>query len=161
VHSTRSHKWWSYKLLVHGRWFSSGTPASSTTKTGRHNIAEILLKMAWNTKIQSWNPKVAWYVSFKRYRIYVPQMTIIAIVTNMRNIRLLAPRLRFSFSFRSEYLVFRGLPRLSAKNWVSCTESTIFDRNMWHIVTKIICSCCLVVTIPSFIFTGSLTWVTR
>jgi hypothetical protein len=89
VHSTRSHKWWSYKLLVHGRWFSSGTPASSTTKTGRHNIAEILLKMAWNTKIQSWNPKVAWYVSFKRYRIYVPQMTIIAIVTNMRNIRLL------------------------------------------------------------------------
>jgi hypothetical protein len=28
----------------------SGTPASSTTKTGRHDIAEILLKMALNTK---------------------------------------------------------------------------------------------------------------
>ena len=27
-------------------------PASSTTKTGRHNIAEILLKLALNTKIQ-------------------------------------------------------------------------------------------------------------
>jgi hypothetical protein len=27
-------------LLAHGRWFSSGTPASSTTKTGRHDIAE-------------------------------------------------------------------------------------------------------------------------
>jgi hypothetical protein len=27
-------------LLVHGRWFSPGTPASSTTKTGRHDIAE-------------------------------------------------------------------------------------------------------------------------
>jgi hypothetical protein len=26
-------------------WFSPGTPASSTTKTGRHNIAEILLKV--------------------------------------------------------------------------------------------------------------------
>jgi hypothetical protein len=29
-----------YQLLVHGRWFSPGTPASSTTKTGRHDIAE-------------------------------------------------------------------------------------------------------------------------
>jgi hypothetical protein len=29
-----------YRLLVHGRWFSSGIPASSTTKTGRHDIAE-------------------------------------------------------------------------------------------------------------------------
>jgi hypothetical protein len=29
-------------LLAHGQWFSPGTPASSTTKTGRHNIAEIL-----------------------------------------------------------------------------------------------------------------------
>jgi hypothetical protein len=27
-------------LLAHGRWFSPGTPASSTTKTGRHDIAE-------------------------------------------------------------------------------------------------------------------------
>jgi hypothetical protein len=28
----------------------SGTPASSTTKTGRHDIAEILLKVALNTQ---------------------------------------------------------------------------------------------------------------
>ena len=35
-----------YQLLAHGRWFSQGTPASSTTKTGRHDIAEILLKVA-------------------------------------------------------------------------------------------------------------------
>jgi hypothetical protein len=34
-------------LLAHGRWFS---PASSTTKTGRHDIAEILPKVALNTK---------------------------------------------------------------------------------------------------------------
>jgi predicted nucleic acid-binding Zn finger protein len=33
-------------LLVHGRWFSPGFPAASATKTGRHDIAEILLKMA-------------------------------------------------------------------------------------------------------------------
>jgi hypothetical protein len=39
-------------LLAHGRWFSPGTPASSTTKTGCHEIAEILLKIALNTKNQ-------------------------------------------------------------------------------------------------------------
>jgi hypothetical protein len=33
-------------LLAHDWWFSPGTPASSTTKTGRHDIAEILLKVA-------------------------------------------------------------------------------------------------------------------
>jgi hypothetical protein len=41
-----------YQLLAHGWWFSPGTPASSTTKTGRHDIAELLLKVALNTKIQ-------------------------------------------------------------------------------------------------------------
>jgi hypothetical protein len=35
-----------YQLLAHGRWFSPDTPVSSTTKTGRHDIAEILLKVA-------------------------------------------------------------------------------------------------------------------
>jgi hypothetical protein len=29
-----------YQLLAHGRWFSPGIPASSTIKTGRHDIAE-------------------------------------------------------------------------------------------------------------------------
>jgi len=38
-----------YQLLAHGRWFSPCTPASSTTKTGRHDIAEILLKLVLNT----------------------------------------------------------------------------------------------------------------
>ena len=36
-----------YQLLAHGQWFS---PTSSTTKTGRHDIAEILQKVALNTK---------------------------------------------------------------------------------------------------------------
>jgi hypothetical protein len=34
-----------YQLLAHDRWFSL---ASSTTKTGRHDISEILLKVALN-----------------------------------------------------------------------------------------------------------------
>jgi len=39
-----------YQLLAHGRWFSPGTPASSTTTTGRHDITEILLKVALKHK---------------------------------------------------------------------------------------------------------------
>jgi hypothetical protein len=41
-----------YQLLAHGQWFS---PTSSTTKTSQHDIAEILLKVALNTKNQSIN----------------------------------------------------------------------------------------------------------
>jgi hypothetical protein len=37
-----------YQLLPHGQWFSPGTLSSSTTNTGRHDIAEILLKVALN-----------------------------------------------------------------------------------------------------------------
>jgi hypothetical protein len=44
VASDRAYKW-----LAHGRWYSPNTPASSTTKTGRHDKAEILLKVALST----------------------------------------------------------------------------------------------------------------
>ncbi|VVH60858.1 hypothetical protein BAZOLSSOX_2575, partial [uncultured Gammaproteobacteria bacterium] len=42
-----------YQLLAHGGWFSQGTPASCTSKKGCHDLAEILLKMALNTKNHS------------------------------------------------------------------------------------------------------------
>jgi len=42
-----------YQLLVHGRWFSPGTPASFSSKPDRNDISEILLKVALNTKDQS------------------------------------------------------------------------------------------------------------
>jgi hypothetical protein len=37
-------------LLAHGPWFFPGNPASSTTKAGRHDIAEILLKVVLKHK---------------------------------------------------------------------------------------------------------------
>jgi hypothetical protein len=52
-------------LLAHGRWFSPGTPASSTTKTGHHDIAEILLRMALNIKNQSINQSFDFYICLK------------------------------------------------------------------------------------------------
>jgi hypothetical protein len=54
-------------LLAHGRWFSPGTPASSTTKTGRHDIAEILLKVALKHQISNSNSLLGErFVGFKR-----------------------------------------------------------------------------------------------
>jgi hypothetical protein len=41
-----------YQLLAYGHLFSPGTPAFSTTNSGRHDIADILLKVALNTKNQ-------------------------------------------------------------------------------------------------------------
>ena len=38
-----------YSAFARGRWFSPGIPVSSTIKTDRHDIIEILLKMASNT----------------------------------------------------------------------------------------------------------------
>jgi hypothetical protein len=50
VHSTPIASDKVYQLLPHGRWFSPGTPAFSTTNTGRLDIAEILLKVALSKK---------------------------------------------------------------------------------------------------------------
>jgi len=45
--------------IAAGPWFSPGTPVSSTNKTARHDITEILLKVAWNTI----NQPIYWMVS--------------------------------------------------------------------------------------------------
>ena len=47
-----------YQLLAYGRWFSPGTPDSSTTKTGRHDIGEILLKVTLSTINKSINQSI-------------------------------------------------------------------------------------------------------
>jgi hypothetical protein len=50
---------------VTGQWFSQGTPVSSTNKTNRHNITEILLKVALNTIIP--NPSSKMVVTEKKF----------------------------------------------------------------------------------------------
>jgi hypothetical protein len=44
--------------MVAGQWFSPGTLVSSTKKTDRHDIAEILLKVALNTITLTANPEM-------------------------------------------------------------------------------------------------------
>jgi hypothetical protein len=62
-----------YQLLVHGRWFSPGTPVASTTKTGRHDIAEILLKVALKHQksIKSTNNSSISAISWREQIIYI------------------------------------------------------------------------------------------
>ena len=42
-----------YRLFAYGRWFSPGSTAFSTTKTGRPDIAGILLRVALSTIYKS------------------------------------------------------------------------------------------------------------
>ena len=53
--------------LVAGRWFSLGTTVSSTNKTDCHDIAEILLKVAFNTIILNPSTGILVYYSFSIY----------------------------------------------------------------------------------------------
>jgi hypothetical protein len=62
-------------LLAHGRWFSPGTPASSTTKTGRHDIAEILLKVA----LKHQNQKNQINIVIRRVAPYTPTRSCVHI----------------------------------------------------------------------------------
>jgi hypothetical protein len=66
VHSTHSASDKVYQLLAHGRWFFPGTPASSTTKTGRHDIAEILLKVA----LKHQKSKIIFVYSIPLFTVY-------------------------------------------------------------------------------------------
>jgi hypothetical protein len=54
--------------LATGQWFSPGPPVSSTNKTDRHDITEMLLKEALNTIKQTTNNLWLW--------IYLQQVTI-------------------------------------------------------------------------------------
>jgi hypothetical protein len=62
-------------LLAHGGWFSPGTLASSTTKTGRYDIAEILLKVAF--KHQKSNQKSATVISMPEEKYFIVLVTIL------------------------------------------------------------------------------------
>ena len=71
-----------YQLLAHGRWFSPGTPPSSTTKTGRHDIAEILLKVELSTKNQKNQsiPSIIFSVLQVEFKTNITQFDMICLV---------------------------------------------------------------------------------
>jgi hypothetical protein len=68
-----------YQLFAHGRWFTPGSSVSSTTKTGRHDIVEILLKAALNTINQIKSQQTNWLFRtiFVFYFLLVIQVDVI------------------------------------------------------------------------------------
>ena len=68
-----------YQLFAHGRWFTPGSPVSSTTKTGRHDIVEILLKAALYTINQIKSQQTNWLFStvFLFYFLLIIQVDVI------------------------------------------------------------------------------------
>ena len=98
-------------MLAHGRWFSPDTPASSTTKTGRHDIAEILPKVALNTKkIKSNQPSVIgnlvwfWLSCLDVFDIFLPINSLFEYIGVQHIVccvclRLVYPMLSFSLNY--------------------------------------------------------------
>jgi hypothetical protein len=62
-----------YRLLANGRWFSPGNPNSSTTKTGRHDIGEILLKVALKHSKKKSNRKLKFILTYTCKVFNIPQ----------------------------------------------------------------------------------------
>jgi hypothetical protein len=58
---------------VTGRWFSPGPPVSATNKTDRHDITEILLKVALNTikQTKTYNTCAPSSVMKMKYKYYM------------------------------------------------------------------------------------------
>jgi len=48
-------------VTCYSRWFSHGTPVASTNKTDRHDIAEILLKVALSTITLTPSPNILFF----------------------------------------------------------------------------------------------------
>ena len=75
-----------YQLLAHGQRFSPSTPASSTTKTGRHDIVDILLKVALNTinkSINQNNDKSIFTGIPIKFNLFISNNIIIRITENL------------------------------------------------------------------------------
>ena len=71
-----------YQLLAHCRYFSPGTPVSSTTKTDHHDIAEILLKVALNTINQIFSLELIFYGFHIAIRVKSPFQLVVFLHVN-------------------------------------------------------------------------------
>jgi hypothetical protein len=71
-----------YQWLATGRWFSPAKPASSTNKTDRHDITEILLKVALNTINQTIKIRMQ-YLYKKCRRLYIAWILVNIVPRNI------------------------------------------------------------------------------
>ena len=120
-----------YQVLVYGRWVSPGTPASSITKTGPHDIAEILLKVALNTKNQIKNQIMTFMVchiihGMSHYSGYATSFTICHIIQGMSH------HSQYATLFRVHVLY--NVPCMSRHLWyMSCHSRYVTLFTVCHV----------------------------
>ena len=102
-----------YQLLTNGRWLSPDTLVSSTTKFGHHDIAEILLKVALNTKHQ----KIKSMLKGKKHKLYGRDS-----VTSILRGPTIKPRLCRSLCVNLAFFL-ASVPMLSKQNLRTLSEN--------------------------------------
>ena len=106
--------------IVTRSWFSLGTPVSSTNKTDRRDIAEILLKMVLSTIKPN-------YIEMERYNVYY------LIIINLSNIwikKLTLMKVNILFEFLTNLFSFNFL--LSVVGWLGKITASQ-NRKCWWI----------------------------
>jgi hypothetical protein len=114
--------WKFCQWLATGRWFSSGIPVSTTNKTDRHDITEILLKVALNTI----NPFKMNYLNFiyKLSKIIKYQMQVLSVI--------------FFMVFNAEYktvwetIFFKNSPKWRV-DWNKYSPKWNRARHVWRV----------------------------
>jgi hypothetical protein len=121
------------ELLAHGRWFSPGTSAFSTTKTGRHDIAEILLKVALNqnkSKSKSiygfWLP--IWYLFMSSSLFLSLNQCVLHRIWFIHTYNQIQKAVCIIFSWKA----FSNQTLIQAITWCSSVKS-IQVNDIWHL----------------------------
>ena len=111
--------------LATGRWFSPGTPVSSTNKTDVHDITKILLKVALNTTNPSSQSCVRVCITIK-YRIFSTNETdrhditkiLLKVALNTTTVSIICVRVCIIIKYRKreKYVLYEGRS-ISVDHW--------------------------------------------
>jgi hypothetical protein len=127
-------------LLVHDRWFSPGPPASSTTKTGRHDIDEIFLKVALNTINQIKSNQIP---ENKYDRLYIRQKLWCRSAIVIRHIYFFKRGIQFSSLLSIELVSFIGkfdLHILSYNPHLLSVCLVVLQNTLWKQLSSFRCN---------------------
>ena len=105
--------------LATGQWFSLGTPVSSINKTDRHDVTEILLKVALNTKTLTLNKAncIFFIYSFNSIAYLFP---------HFRQLDARKIGLQGFLLILKHFKVLGGLPSSQASQQFSCSQVFIY-----------------------------------
>ena len=137
--------------LATGWWFSSGTPVSSTIKTDRHDITEIVLKVSLNTITLTHNyikTNVTSHIFFQILRtipcdyhstyrwIFVVLTNVIAKYSNLKQGAVTPSKVARS-NYHNNIRFFTVVSKnkeILMESHLQCTRSCIYTIFLWNIL---------------------------